>query len=384
MGIKGDLFGKPAQASQSGYGALPGQAQQVSQDIWSRASGLANSADPYSFVPYTAQGQAGINALANPYGKTGGNFNFGQQANAQFGQAANTLGGAGQYFQNGAYNPTGADIAGAIGNWQNPFESSVIGGLNQDYTKSLDQGVNALSAGLGGAFGGDRAALGLGNFGAQTQDNYLQNVGNLRYSGFQSAAQQAQQQLQNDRNAQFTAGQGMTALGGQQAALGSNLFNSRLGMEDIRNSQQGYNQNSVNQLLQSDALQRAPQQTNQQIGLQQLQTLLSSITPFLSGTTGALGETKGALSSGGNGIAGIANAGMQLFSDIRLKENVTAAGTRNGHNWYEFNYKRHPEQRFRGVMAQDIMQTHPWAVVEDATGYLKVNYSMLGLNMEQV
>ncbi|UNF41115.1 tail fiber domain-containing protein [Bartonella krasnovii] len=49
------------------------------------------------------------------------------------------------------------------------------------------------------------------------------------------------------------------------------------------------------------------------------------------------------------------------LSDIRAKENIREVGQRNGYTLYEYNYKGYPE-RYRGVMAQDVLKLKPEAV----------------------
>ncbi|WP_455466910.1 tail fiber domain-containing protein [Bartonella sp. B39] len=72
------------------------------------------------------------------------------------------------------------------------------------------------------------------------------------------------------------------------------------------------------------------------------------------------------------------------LSDRRAKENIMEVGQRNGYKLYEYNYKGHPE-RYRGVMAQDVLKSNPKAVFyNNATGFLHVDYSKLGFEMERV
>jgi hypothetical protein len=72
--------------------------------------------------------------------------------------------------------------------------------------------------------------------------------------------------------------------------------------------------------------------------------------------------------------------GAAVFSDRRLKLDIKPKGEKLGHKWYEFRYNTDaPEIIREGVMAQDILETNPEAVSVDASGYYKVNYSMLGL-----
>ena len=103
------------------------------------------------------------------------------------------------------------------------------------------------------------------------------------------------------------------------------------------------------------------------------------------GTTSAKQTAKqsdNSLQSIGKGIS----AGLGLFgkSDIRAKENISPVGKRNGYNVYDFNYIGEP-QRYRGVMAQEVLKTNPDAVaVDPRDGLLMVDYSKLGFRMERV
>ena len=77
--------------------------------------------------------------------------------------------------------------------------------------------------------------------------------------------------------------------------------------------------------------------------------------------------------------------GAAAASDWRLKRNVQIVGTaRNGLRLYSFQYVQafDPSGTFYvGVMAQDILRTHPNAVVTHASGYYFVRYDLLGLRM---
>ncbi|MEL6093361.1 tail fiber domain-containing protein [Bartonella schoenbuchensis] len=76
--------------------------------------------------------------------------------------------------------------------------------------------------------------------------------------------------------------------------------------------------------------------------------------------------------------------GLTGLSDRRAKENIVEVGYRNGHKLYDYNYKG-CSKRYRGVMAQDVLATNPEAVfLNTATGFLHVDYSKLGFNMERV
>jgi len=93
-------------------------------------------------------------------------------------------------------------------------------------------------------------------------------------------------------------------------------------------------------------------------------------------TIGAAAATGGASTAAGAGAAAAA-------SDIRLKKNIIYSHTENGHKIYEFEYINEPNTKYSGVMAQEVIKTHPSAVIEE-DGYYKVNYDMLGLTMKKI
>ena len=77
------------------------------------------------------------------------------------------------------------------------------------------------------------------------------------------------------------------------------------------------------------------------------------------------------------------NAGP-MASDVRLKENIIKVGNSpSGINIYEWNYKGNT-QRYRGVMAQEILERHPEAVALQPDGYMSVYYGKIDVNMEMV
>jgi hypothetical protein len=69
-------------------------------------------------------------------------------------------------------------------------------------------------------------------------------------------------------------------------------------------------------------------------------------------------------------------------SDVRMKDNIKYAGVKNGFNLYEFNYLG-SDNRYRGVMAQEVMKQRPGAV-ESRNGVYWVDYGALGIQLEAV
>jgi hypothetical protein len=69
-------------------------------------------------------------------------------------------------------------------------------------------------------------------------------------------------------------------------------------------------------------------------------------------------------------------------SDIRLKTDIALLGRfDNGVGLYRFRYTG-DDRVFVGVMAQEVRGVVPDAVVRGADGFLRVNYSRLGLRMQ--
>lgn len=75
------------------------------------------------------------------------------------------------------------------------------------------------------------------------------------------------------------------------------------------------------------------------------------------------------------GLFGLLGAGITAFSDRRLKENIRKVGeTFNGTPIYIYNFIGDPTPQM-GVMAQELAEKQPEAVVLDPSGYLKVLYA---------
>ena len=83
------------------------------------------------------------------------------------------------------------------------------------------------------------------------------------------------------------------------------------------------------------------------------------------------------LLSGATNLAATLGAAA-IMSDRRLKKNIKKMGSlKNGLTVYEFEYI-YKSGKFMGVMADEVLEVMPQAVVQDKSGYLAVNYSMLG------
>lgn len=118
--------------------------------------------------------------------------------------------------------------------------------------------------------------------------------------------------------------------------------------------------------------------------VQGLGSVLNSQTSAYNSGQG--GESFGSILGGIGGLAAGAAKIAPLFmaSDRRLKENIVTAGYGpHGLTLYEFNYIGH-DQRYRGVMADEVEQVMPEAVSVGEGGFKQVNYGMLGMQMVEV
>ena len=85
-------------------------------------------------------------------------------------------------------------------------------------------------------------------------------------------------------------------------------------------------------------------------------------------------------------VAGIAASLATFFpSDLELKEKIVRKGrSPKGLPIYEFEYRHEPNQRYQGVMGQELLELAPEAVREGDNGYLEVNYSQLDVEFKKV
>lgn len=93
-----------------------------------------------------------------------------------------------------------------------------------------------------------------------------------------------------------------------------------------------------------------------------------------SGMMSGLLGIGGAILGGPAGSFGAQLGGKLLSSDRRLKSSIRPLKQFGGHNWYSYIKNGKPEI---GVMAQEIMLTHPAAVVQHPSGYLMVDYGAI-------
>ena len=88
--------------------------------------------------------------------------------------------------------------------------------------------------------------------------------------------------------------------------------------------------------------------------------------------------------AGAGAMGGFMGSIGLVASDKRLKENIDYIGdSPSGIKMYEFNYLNN-DTRHRGVIANDLVDSHPNAVSKSKDGYYMVDYSQIDVDFEIV
>ena len=109
---------------------------------------------------------------------------------------------------------------------------------------------------------------------------------------------------------------------------------------------------------------------------------------YMAMVTGDYGSTTEQTTPGPSGldqmgqIAGIIGTVASIFSDERLKDNITHIGIDRGYNIYSWDWNKKAlelgiDTPTYGVMAQEVLETNPDAVELMDNGYYAVNYGEL-------
>ena len=103
----------------------------------------------------------------------------------------------------------------------------------------------------------------------------------------------------------------------------------------------------------------------------------------LAAQLSAQGKSGSSSSGIWNAIGQIGAAYIARGSDMRLKENIEYTETKNNIKWYSWEWNDEAKRlgldhaQTYGVMAQEVIKTHPKAVIKGPHGYLMVNYAAL-------
>jgi hypothetical protein len=257
-------------------------------------------------------------------------------------------------------------VAGTnLGAYQNPYTQQVIDASAADTLRNAQMGLNALGtqATKAGAFGGSRHGVAMGEMGRGVAQMLGQQAAGLRSQGFLNAQQMAQQDIQNRMNQAQ-----------QLANLGQQSF--------------GYGQSIQQNLAQQGTAQQALQQAlidaakGQFAGYQQAPvTGLGIMTQALGASPHGQTQT----SQRQLGLMDYLTAGATIAgafpSDVRLKTNIKVTGKlESGLNTYSWDWnaegqKLTGDKSSSGVIAQEVAEMFPEAVITGDHGYMMVDYS---------
>lgn len=264
-------------------------------------------------------------------------------------------------------------------------------------------------------------SIGLSNLAGSLQDKVgaAMNVPSATSADFNTASQQAQDAYYKNQtqflDPQFAQGQEQldAKLANQGITMGSEAYNNDQN-NFARQKQSAYDTAQQNAILQgpqnaqqlfslSSAAQMQPLNAFNALRSQSQATLptfgqanqvaaaptntaaitqqayQNSLNPY-NAQIAANNQTTGGLF----GLGGSLGAAAIMASDIRLKENIRYAGQEKGHAIYHFSYISDPQKlMYRGVMAQEVLNYRPDAVIENGEYYM-VDYSKLGIEFARV
>lgn len=264
------------------------------------------------------------------------------------------------------FTPTADSLKADLSMLQNPWEDSVLDPIQR--SAQSDYSILKQNSSANGQFGSNRQQLGANDI----ENTRESTIGNLRSNEYNTAVGQVLNNLVPQRQADA------------QNLLGIGTFD--------RNLNSATQQAPYNALAEAQGALSGTPTTFGSFGTPQ-QTIKTG--GGLGGLLGGIGNIGGVLQGAGGlaSAAGYASTGSTLsgigsalgfFSDRRLKQDIEFVGLENGHKVYEYSYKEEPDRRWQGVMADEVQEVAPHAVIDDPSGYKKVDYDMIGVRFREV
>jgi hypothetical protein len=268
-----------------------------------------------------------------------------------------------------------------IQQYQNPYTQQVIDTSMQDLERQrlMQQNQIGAQATQAGAFGGSRegVAQALSNEAFARQGGQL--AAGLRQQGFQNAQQMAQADIANRYSAdaanqaagltsasqRLGAAQQLGNLGAQSFGYGSTIQSNL--------TAQGQNQQALQQALIDAAKGQYGAYTQYPAAQLSLMSQALGSSPYGQTTT----ATKNP------GLFDYLTVAASAFSDARLKKDIKLVDELdNGIKIYTWKWNDiaddlnlSDDEYTKGVIAQEVQQIAPDAVIEDSNGFLMVNYA---------
>lgn len=280
------------------YQQLPKYMQDALTQLISRGTSLSNTLDPATQQAYN-MGTSGPPAMGfmkgaqNAYGQAS---NFQNQISPQIGMANGYLNAANNNISQGTNPITAQMIGNQAEQLMSPYTQNVINSLQNTLMDQRNQmqSQNNSNSTLAGAFGSNRAALNGGQIDLAAQRALAEQSGTLLNNAYQTAATNAQQNLQNERS-NFLAGAGLNinqaagALGGANSYANAANSATNLGNANLYGNQQN-NANYNNRINQLTTAGKIPQN---QLGI--LQSAIGGYQPFSQGGSSQAYQPQGLL-----------------------------------------------------------------------------------------
>jgi len=261
-----------------------------------------------------------------------------------------------------------------ISQYQNPYSQAVMQTTLDELERRQqisDQGM-ADQAVKSGAYGGARFGVQQAESQRNLRDVQAKAAADIQAKSYQQALAAAQA----DKQRQGQAGQQYGNIAGQEMQLGG------AGLSGLYQAGQlGQTQAQAGRDIAYEDFQRQQQfpyaQTQYAAGI--LGGMPQPMTTYSQQPTAGTGQRLLGLGIAGIGAAGQAGGFGNLFSDVRLKDNVELVGKSPSNiNIYSFNYKG-SKDKYEGVLAQEVL----WASTEH-DGYIMVDYSKLDVDFRRL
>lgn len=383
----GGLFKSKSQTSSSTSKSEPwGPAQDSLKDILGEIGNWYDSASNQGYISSTGD----LGSIYQDYlqGLSGISGQASQGTQDLLNQSSASTQAAAQGFNNlagGGLNTSTADIASQAGTLVNNdlLQSQIDAvnrGIQQNLTEQAFTGIDRNAVGSGNA-GSSRAGVAQAIAARDASQQMADNAASIRSTAYQNAINTAQNQA-NQNTSNIMAG--ITG----QANIGTNLQNQASQYSSTL-------LNSLAPMLQSGQLNQTVTAADQADQIGQRDYIANLIQQYYLPTAATVGGLGGSSTSSQstpgssmfNSLLGAGAAAGQIysaFSDARLKKNIQKVHTdADGLNWYKWDWKDEAKdivgnQDTYGVLAHEVKQLFPDAVsVDDATGFMKVDYSKL-------
>lgn len=377
MGLFDSIFGSKPKASTTTHSTLSPEQQEIMRQLATFFGGANPSNEFQAFNGSFTAGPTNIEntslAALEQRAMQQGDQNIQNQTLNQATQLLSTMFGSG--------GPNSADrFRGNVGDigtqdFSDAFQKGVVAPLTEQFMEQIIPGITRRAAGTGNLFSSDRQrtedrALGelseaLAGVGAEYAYKASESAADRRLNAAQLESQFAGQDV----------GQLLDSLG-----LSSTLATTGAGLEsqDIADLINIMDAGSLTRDLEQNEINAQYQEFLREQGFDD--NMIRLMLAFLGTPTV---ENISTVTPGSSGLLGTAAQGLGAYfgaaaSDKRLKKNITLLGHIANIPIYSWDWiKSSIKYPTIGVIAQEVMQTHPDAVTTDSDGYLMVDYTKI-------